>query len=550
MGTPSDQAAVTHGDIVTSTIVRRDVRRTRSVVAAIVAALVAFALVTTAEAPASAAQPLTWAPPSGWQNYEEVVISSSGGTINLDPDRNYRISAPQVIRGPVDLRGGRNIVWIGGHVSINDMPAYSVGTDRRGLVIRDHLNEPSHQGRIVHIEGLLFDGNDLSEGIDLAAPSAIIQIQNVRVSAALLRGADDRDGTGNYPGASHPDVLQPWGGYGEIRVDGLTGYTNYQGLYLLQDIGTPTQGDIYFRRMNLEAIERRGEDGYDYAGHRLSRWDPAKTGQQFLDRGTVWMRHHRNSGWTATGVYRHAYRNGQGQLVPDPPPGNSRFEDNLYLAPTINSDQLGTYATWSQNLNDGRPAVRNWTDTGKGRVYSGRPPGGDYVPESMVGRNYQSPGYGTGGETETTILGPSADAFVKEASPRLNGGLNAQLSAKDDPDVITYLRFVVPANIGDVESAVLRLRIRSEDKTRVVIRKAANGAWGETQITYETRLLLKRKLGSAILKKKGKWVEIDVSSLVTGPGAYNIAVVGRRSEPGLFYSRESNSSPELIVTSR
>ena len=347
---------------------------------------------------------LTWAPPGGWRDFEELVIPTTGGHFVLEVDRDYRITAPEIIRGPVDIQGGRHIVWIGGHISIDYAGPHAPPWERRALHIGDHHSQPSHQGRIVHIEGLLIDGDDLAEGIDMSAPSATLQVQNVRVFAVSIRGADDRDGTNGYTdGLNHADVIQPWGGYGELRIDGLTGYSNYQGLYLEQDIGTPTQGDIYIRRMNIEAIQTRGEDGYDYAGHIMYRWDPAKTGQQFLESGTVWVKHHPNSGWHDYGVNRHAYRNQRGELVPDPPPGTSRFENNLYIFGETSTDSLGSYVTWDQSLNDGRPAVRNWTDTGRGRIYSGRPPSGDYVPESTVGSEYESPGYGDGEPPVTTV---------------------------------------------------------------------------------------------------------------------------------------------------
>ena len=156
--------------------------------------------------PASSApvNALTWPPPLGWQLFDEVLVPAEGGTFTLDPGTDYRIVTPETIAGPVRIRGGRHVVWVGGHISISRGDTRPGATERRAIFIGDHPDEPTVARRIVHLEGLLLDGDDLSEGIDIAAPSAIVQIQNVRVSGVFIRGADDRDGT--YP---EPTDLNP-----------------------------------------------------------------------------------------------------------------------------------------------------------------------------------------------------------------------------------------------------------------------------------------------------------------------------------------------------
>ncbi len=361
---------------------------------------------------------LTWAPPEGWEDFEEFVIPAEGGTFKLDPLVDYRISAPEVIRGEVALKGGRNVVWIGGEWDVSGFgtPAGSA-TDRRALMINDRSGNVVP--RVVHLEGLLIGGEDLSEGIDISAPLAVVQIQNVHVAGVHLRGADDRDSTGPYDvdgwSGNHADVLQPWGGYLEIRIDGLTGRSMYQGFYYLDDLGgTGNSTKTYLRRMNLEAIQRVGpDDGFTYTGHRMFRWDDSKTGQIFIDNGTVWAKHHPDSSWAGGYIYKHAYRDQPENypdydvILPDPSPGTATFEDTFYPDPIIGSDALGEYAWWDDLLDNGLPGVRNWDDTAAGRFYSGAPPQGDYVPAATVGIGYQSPGYQTGTPTTTTTSGPT-----------------------------------------------------------------------------------------------------------------------------------------------
>jgi hypothetical protein len=351
---------------------------------------------------------LTWAPPSGWEGYTEVVLPPTGGVVDLASDVDYRISAPETRTAALHIRGGRNLVWIGGHVRIENQPHFSRATDRRAIVVSDATDGSSVPGRVIHLEGLLLDGEDLSEGINTNVPSAIVQLQNIRVEEVRLRGADDRDGTGGYPSKSHPDVVQLWGSKQELRIDGLTGRSNYQGLFLNEATPARRLGPNYFRRVDLEMVSRPGEDGRTYAGHRGYVWTRAASGRQFLDSGTVWVASHQDSGWTSSGPYRRsAYRDAAGMLVDEPVFGTSTFGDNLGPATReaapytlqLGVDSLGTFGYWHDaatvDVAPDVPAVRDFTDRAPGRIYSGHPPEGDYVPAGSVGIGYVSPGYGS-----------------------------------------------------------------------------------------------------------------------------------------------------------
>lgn len=93
--------------------------------------------------------------------------------------------------------GGRNIVIIGGEIVI---PWQGENPD---IPSRTMLKLKASTG-IVHIEGLLGRGDDISEGIQIAAPDAIVQIQNVRIEGIHAR--DQVEFTDN-----HPDIIQTWG---------------------------------------------------------------------------------------------------------------------------------------------------------------------------------------------------------------------------------------------------------------------------------------------------------------------------------------------------
>jgi hypothetical protein len=328
------------------------------------------------------------------------------GTYNLYSNVDYVISTPYRLDGAVHLRGGRNVVWIGGHIHIPYQGAGPVApANRRGLVISDIDDgggDPvrygySPAGRIVHVEGLLIDGPDLAEGINTNAPKAVIQLQNIRVQDVHFRNSDDRDGTNGWA-ANHPDVLQTWGSQKELRVDGLTGTSAYQGLYLQEDSVDRVRGAMYMRRVNIRAYQQPGDDGQAYAGHRMLNWVGASIGTLYLDTGTVWVGHHSASGWNqaspnpsgTTSFWRTRYWSAASSThVAEPPPGGAVFTDALGspTSLTVGADATGTFARWSSSQ------VRNWQATGDGRVYSGTPAQGDYVPAASVGLRYVSPGY-------------------------------------------------------------------------------------------------------------------------------------------------------------
>ena len=151
-------------------------------------------------------------------------MSRSGRELRLDRRRDYRIVLTRPLSGVggLSIVGGRNVALVGGHITVT-APRGASGDDRRALALRD-------QTGTVHVEGLLIDnaGGDLAEGIQIAAPAATVQLQNVRVE-----GVHARDETGFSD--THPDLVQVWGGVEQLRVHNFTGVTRYQGFFLKPD---------------------------------------------------------------------------------------------------------------------------------------------------------------------------------------------------------------------------------------------------------------------------------------------------------------------------
>ena len=146
---------------------------------------------------------------------------------------------PLVARGGLVVTGGRNLVLVGGEIRIPDGVPRSAGWEaRRGLYLKD-------QRGVVHVEGLRLSG-DLAEGIDVAqTKGAVVQLQNIRVDA--VRGSYD---------SNHADLLQVWAGPAELRVDGFSGSTGYQGFFLLpnQHYDGPAPRRFDIRRVRITGL--------------------------------------------------------------------------------------------------------------------------------------------------------------------------------------------------------------------------------------------------------------------------------------------------------
>lgn len=281
--------------------------------------------------PSSGGPKLRWAPPRLTMP-TTIQVGPEGGQFNLAPGKDYVVQIGDVNAvGGVRLIGGRNIVVIGGHITIPWAGDDASIGDRLGLYLKN-------QTGTVHVEGLLIDnaGGDLSEGIQIAAPDAVVQIENCRVEGIHAR--DEMNFTDN-----HPDLIQPWGGVRALLVDGFSGLTDYQGFFL---VGSSAPiGKVQLRNVNIV--------GTDTSRYLFWQEDGVP-----VDLRNVWLApaKNRSLGWSVW------------------PDKNAADPRTVIVNP------------------DG--SVRWQPSTGiTGAILSGGPPGGDIVPSSSVGPGYVSPGY-------------------------------------------------------------------------------------------------------------------------------------------------------------
>jgi hypothetical protein len=278
---------------------------------------------------------LTWAPPSLVDPITITIVAGDGQSVyDLQSGRDYVIAMPDapVERG-LAFVGGRHVVMIGGEIAIGHQGANPTINARRALFFRD-------QTGTIHVEGVLMRGGDLSEGIQTSAPRAVLQVQNVGIFNVHAR--DQVRFSDN-----HPDIIQTWGNIDELRVDGLSGSTDYQGLFFKVDHNGPNHGPITLRRISLSALPTA----------RFLLWFTPERQRGHVELHDVWVRPAPDR-TLATTVWPDVDRQGAHRLVVD-----------------------AGVASWPRS-----PTLR-------GEVREGTPPDGDFIRAEHIGVGYVSPGY-------------------------------------------------------------------------------------------------------------------------------------------------------------
>ena len=142
---------------------------------------------------------------------------------------------------------------------------------------------------------------------------------------------------------------------------------------------------------------------------------------------------------------------------------------------------------------------------------------------------------------------PAADAYVSSSSSGTNFGSSSQLRVDGSPVLRSYLRFDVSGVSGSVTSATLRVFAKSRHSSGFEVRDVADDSWGETTITFDTAPAPGALLGNSGALTAGTWVEIDVTSYVTGDDAYSLALTAVTNTNLRLDSRQGTNAPELVI---
>ena len=158
-----------------------------------------------------------------------------------------------------------------------------------------------------------------------------------------------------------------------------------------------------------------------------------------------------------------------------------------------------------------------------------------------------SPG---GGTSSVTYL-PTDDAYVRSNYPDENTGTAPTLRAYKSSTAQTesFLRFSVGAPAGSVTSAKLRLFVTNASPNGGVLFTADPG-WSESTLTWNSRPTIgTTTIASAGAVTVGTWIELDVTAIVSGQGAYSFVLRGASGDVAYYDSEEAANKPQLVVTS-
>jgi hypothetical protein len=266
-------------------------------------------------------------------------VSGTPTAITAAPGQDSIVRFTGPVNRRLDLEGGRHWVIVGGEINI-DRP-WETLVDRNAIHVKDATG-------VVHIEGVFMHGAYINDGIKTCAPDAVLQIENNRIA--------DLHGT---QAGYHADVIQPYCGFKELRVDGLTGYSQFQGVMFKADRGSWRTTTL--KRVNLVGIAP--QDGYP------------------INVVTGCCNNDGNSYVTGPISLSDVY------VSPDASHNDGTLSGNICPAAAF---AFGTDPATGREYAEHRTSVSPQIT---GRIWKGRSTVGDYVPDGVTGLGYVAPPY-------------------------------------------------------------------------------------------------------------------------------------------------------------
>ncbi len=152
-----------------------------------------------------------------------------------------------------------------------------------------------------------------------------------------------------------------------------------------------------------------------------------------------------------------------------------------------------------------------------------------------------TPGPGGGTLTFTAV----DDAMVLSNRPTVNYGSSITLGTDGSPIIRSYLKFNVSGLDGSVASATLRVFMLSGN-VPFDVAQVSNTSWSESSINYSNAPAIGSVINGSGSASSG-WIEIDVTSAISGNGTVSLALLSNNSNLNLFSSAEGANGPELVI---
>lgn len=161
-------------------------------------------------------------------------------------------------------------------------------------------------------------------------------------------------------------------------------------------------------------------------------------------------------------------------------------------------------------------------------------------------------GGGGGGTTPPTTLTieASADTYIRADYPNSSYGSASTVQVDGSPQKRILLRFTV-SGVGSktVQSAKLRLYAVDPSDQGGVVHRTTGGAWSETTTWNNQPGTASGSVASFGSVLANSWYQVDVSSVVTGDGTYDLIIDSPSSNGADYVSTEgtAGSGPRLVM---
>ncbi len=163
-----------------------------------------------------------------------ITLSSTKYNLALPQNQDYILQCPNgpiVLPGVLSIWGGHNVVIQ--HCDFeanNDWVAYLHNT-----------------GGTLWVSDVHFGGTNLTGGVQLQEPGATVVMRDVLFDTVY-----------GSLSTNHAELIQTWSGPARFLIDGLTGSTAYQGLYLLPNQWDNTTVETQWDFRNIDIDDSNG----------------------------------------------------------------------------------------------------------------------------------------------------------------------------------------------------------------------------------------------------------------------------------------------------
>ena len=157
----------------------------------------------------------------------------------------------------------------------------------------------------------------------------------------------------------------------------------------------------------------------------------------------------------------------------------------------------------------------------------------------------------------TLTFRPVADTYVASDTPATSLGTRTQHWIDNSPSRRMFLKFTVSGVTEPVVSARLRMHVdnvtNAQSNRGGTYRLTTNTTWTEAGTTWNAQPAINgATLGSIGAVSRNTWVELNVTSAITGNGTYSIGVTTTSSDGAAFDSREAGTTlaPQLVLVTQ